>query len=94
MAKGQKGREHLGGAGRLGEEYRPDHQRSGGGVDVEVVELDGGADKAGGGHAAGGVGRLGRRGGAVSGTGCHAVIPDSHGSVGANYYGRTPRDVG
>jgi hypothetical protein len=36
----------------LGEEQLREHQRSGGAVDEEVVELDGGADQAGGGHPA------------------------------------------
>ena len=29
----------------VGEEHRPDHHRHGETVDVEIVELDGGADK-------------------------------------------------
>ncbi|MNH13133.1 hypothetical protein D3C79_726960 [compost metagenome] len=76
-AEGEKRREHLCGAGGLREEHRADHQRGSGGVNVEVVELDGGADKAGGGHpcrrvAGAGLGRFG-----VGAAGRHAIIPDS-----------------
>ncbi|MNV41980.1 hypothetical protein D3C71_1336370 [compost metagenome] len=76
-AEREKSRKHLGGAGCLRKEHRTDHQRGGGGIDVEVVELDGGTDEARGGHAGGGVRRL-RRCVVVSRAGCHAVIPDSH----------------
>ncbi|MNL07295.1 hypothetical protein D3C87_1279670 [compost metagenome] len=76
-AECEKGRKHLGRAGRLRKEHRTDHQRCCGGVNVEVVELDGSADEARGGHAGGGVRRL-RRCVVVSRAGCHAVIPDSH----------------
>ena len=77
-AEGEERRQHLRGAGGLREEHRADHQRGGGGVDVEVVELDGGADEARGGHAGGGVRRLRGRGVVIGGAGRHAVIPDSH----------------
>ncbi len=46
-AEGEEGAEHLRGAGCLREEYRTDHQGGGSGIDVEIVELDGGADEAG-----------------------------------------------
>ena len=45
-AEGQEGVERLGAGRRLGEEGLPDDQGGGGAVDVEVVELDGGADEA------------------------------------------------
>ena len=70
--------QHLGRAGSLWEEHRANHQRGGGGIDVEVVELDGRADETRGGYSGGGVGRLGRRGFGISRAGRHAVIPDSH----------------
>ena len=93
-AEGQECREHLGRAGALGKEHRADHQGGGGGVDIEIVELDGGADEAGRGHPAGGVTGVVGGAGAVGRAGRHTVIPDSHCSSGANYYGRAPRDVG
>ncbi|MNE28363.1 hypothetical protein D3C80_1218010 [compost metagenome] len=60
-AEGKKGREHLRGARPGREEHRADHQRGGSGVNVEVVELDGSANEAGGGHPRGRVDRRGRR---------------------------------
>src|SRR5690606_12468507 len=55
---GDEGAEHLRGARGLREEHRSYHQGGGGGVDVEVVELDGGADEAGDRDPRGGVGGL------------------------------------
>src|ERR1700712_1725539 len=79
-AEGQERREHLCRAGGLREEYRPDDQRGGSGVDVEVVELDGGTDEACGGHPGGRVGRTYRALVArlIGGSTGHAGIPGSH----------------
>ncbi|MDF9892024.1 UNVERIFIED_ORG: hypothetical protein OKW25_001171 [Pseudomonas vranovensis] len=64
--EGQECREHLRGAGGLRKEHRTDYQRGCGGVHVEVVELDGSADEAGGGDprrriAGAGLGGFGSR---------------------------------
>jgi len=50
--KDSEGAEQLGGLVLVGEEQRREDQHSGGRVDVEIVELHGGADQAGHNHAA------------------------------------------
>ena len=77
-AERQKRRQHLRGARGLREENRADDQRCGGGIHVEIVELDGRPDKAGSGHAGGRVNRFIARGFAER-SGCgHVHIPDSY----------------
>ena len=76
--EGEERRQHLRGAGGLRKEHRADHQRCRSGIDVEVVELDGGTDEARGGHPGGGIRRLCGRAVVISRAGRHAVIPDSH----------------
>lgn len=78
-AEGEEGAEHLRGAGCLREEYRADHQGGGGGVDVEIVELDGGADEAGDGDPGGRVGRFRSGGGGEGGGGHGGEVPGSQG---------------
>ncbi|EFQ61478.1 hypothetical protein PFWH6_4780 [Pseudomonas fluorescens WH6] len=75
-AEGQERRQHLRRAGALWEEHRADHQCGGGGVDIKVIELDGGADDARSGNPCGRVGRRGARGLVVGGA--HGGIPDGH----------------
>ena len=53
-AEGEEGIQRLHRRVAVGEEHRADHHRHGEAVDVEIVELDGGADEAGEGDAGGG----------------------------------------
>ena len=53
-AEGEEGIQRLHRRIAVGKEDRPDHHRHGEAVDVEIVELDGGADEAGEGDAGSG----------------------------------------
>ena len=80
-AEGEEGAEHLRGAGCLREEYRTDHQGGGSGIDVEIVELDGGADEAGDCDPGGRVGRFRSGVGGEGGGGHGGEVPGSRGTT-------------
>jgi len=73
--EGQERCQHLRGAGGLREEHRANHQCSGSGIDIEVVELDGGADDARRGNPRGRVARCSGRRFVIGGA--HEGIPGS-----------------